>query len=462
MKADPPLIPWVGRLLSFQERIFQELSMIKNSLLLLLCGLWLLSACGENPDPAESSNSNPSTTYNPAVHTLANIALDGADTLALKEKTETAGQAVRSLKQGVSERCDELGRIDGAIYSKLKTQGQGGSIAPCFKNIQFWNSETIYGQYNSSFKDSTGAVGFTEDIWFITDPAGKVHHLPNAPEKGRGFKNEKRIRQYKGKPVYFSHNGFLTSFDLETDEEKIIINTRIDLTPVVFFTKNNGDHIVYKDKAGGKIRRPDGSVESIPEINDSWIYYKNLSNDLTYSRGSYLKNMILDSTSGSIHIWTKALSVTPVALQDWYDNPVIGQPAPLWSLSAYGISNGICEKTNNLIICENRGLILADTSQDVKEIDWTKYETNIGIGGSCVTPNFIYVAGLDKITRINIDLTQFEHVLTNFQTYTLKCLDDNNLIIHGFNTANDEYETFQLLNNVRTMITGNISAFIRY
>lgn len=426
---------------------------MKRFLFLLLGVTLILSACSGS-DPADESS------YDPAVHTLQSVILDGAQTLALKER-ENRQQTLRST-QGITERCDELGKFEGVNYSKLETTGQGGSIIPCFKNIQFWDSQTIYGQYKYQAKPISEPTGdyipYVPYVWFITDPTGNVHHLPNAPKKGRGFKNEKLIRQYQGKPVYFNSQGFLAALNLETDREEIVINTRIDLKPTVIFTKDNGDHIVYKDQAGGKIRRPDGSVESIWKIDDSWIYYKNPSNDLTYGRGGYLKNMILDATG---NITRTGLTVTPVFIETYNANPTIGEPAPPQSISAYGMSQQGCDKINNLIICGTRTLILADTSQDVKEINWTDYETNIGIAGSCVTQNFIYTAGSDKITRINLDLSAFEHVLTNFQPYTLKCLDDNNLIIHGFNTANNEYETFQLLNNVRTMITENISAFIR-
>lgn len=415
---------------------------------LFLPSVALLLATCSGSDPADYSQQS---SYNPAIHTLQSVILDGAQTLALKERETRAGQ--RST-QGIAETCDELGRLDGVNYSQLETKGQGGSIVLCFKNIQFWDSQTIYGQYRPD--------NSTDSVWFITDATGKVHHFPNAPKKGSGFKNGKRIGKYQGKPLFLNPNSYLATLNMETGEEETLINTPVGRFVVI--PKNNGDHIVYKDLSGGKIRRPDNSVENIPEINSYNFYYKNPSGDLTYTGsggigGGGFKNMIMDASG---NILERAASSIPIAYQEWLET--IGVPAP--TVPWYSGSMETCERSDNLMICESpysgvKGFILADSSQDMMEINWF----SLGIYGdnprACLTESFIYVAMGNQITQINKNLSASEPVLTDFQTYTLTCLNDNNLIMHGFNEINFQYETFQLTGNIRTMITENISAFIR-
>lgn len=418
---------------------------------LFLLGVTLLLVACSDSDPADDSRQSG---YDPAVHTLQSVILDGAQTLALKER-ESQQQPLHST-QGIAERCDELGKLEGVIYSQLETKGQGGNITPCFKNIQFWDSQTIYGQYRP---DNSG-----DSVWFITDPTGKVHHFPNAPKKGLGFKNSKRIGQYQGKPLFLNPHSYLATLNMETDEEETLINTPVG--GFVVIPKNNGEHIVYKDLSGGKLRRPNGSAESVPEINNYNFYYKNSSGDLTYRgtggvAGGGFHNMILDATG---NILERAAPSVPVALQAYYDESPIGVPPP--SNPGYSGSMETCERSDNLMICESaysgvKGFLLADSSQDIKEINWNQFGLYGDNPRACLTENFIYIAIGNQITRINKDLSAFEPVLTDFQTYTLTCLGDNNLIMHGFNEINYQYETFQLTGNIRTMITENISAFIR-
>lgn len=410
---------------------------------LYLLGVTLILSACSGSDPADESS------YDPAVHTLQSVILDGAQTLALKER-ESQRQTLRST-QGIAERCDELGKFEGVNYSKLETTGKSGSITPCFKNIQFWDSQTIYGQYRPD--------NSTDSVWFITDATGKVHHFPNPPKRGTGFKNAKKVRQYQGKPIFLSSTGYLATLNMETDQEETLINTPVG--GFVVIPKNNGEHIVYKDLSGGKIRRPDGSVESVPEINTYNFYYKNLSDDLTYNSVRGFKNMILDATG---NILEREASSVPVALQAYYDESPIGVPPP--GNPGYSGSMETCDRSGNLLICESayvKGFLLADSSQDMMEINWFAdfqiYGDNPQV---CLTESFIYISAGNKITRINKDLSASEPVFTDFQTYTLTCLGDNNLIMHGFNEINFQYETFQLTGNIRTMITENISTFIRW
>lgn len=442
---------------------------MKKSFIFLLL-IVLLSACNTD-DPAEIPGENPTPgIYDPAVHTLEQIELEGVQTLVLK-KVEVAPAQSRIANQSVFERCDELGTLDNAVYEKIPVHG---NQTPCFKNVHFWDGKpgTIFGQYRPS--DSS------LDVWFITDAAGKVHHLPKAPKKDAGFKNDKKIREYKGKPVYLTQEDFLATFDMTSDREETVIASRVGRFVVI--PKNNGDHIVYTDLTGGKIRRPDGSIEDLSKsvfteqgirgaVNLTNNFYKNSSNDLTYKQSccqSGYVNMIFDATGD---ILETAASGVPVALQEWLDG-LGGEGGPPGCSLPY---LGSCERDNNLLFCEShysygtviKGFLLADSSQDIKEIKWWE----LGISGvnpaACLTRSFIWYAAGDILNKINKDLSASEEVLSGFNIYTLQCLDDNNLIIHGLNTDNFEYETFQLTitddssDNLRTMITENISEFIK-
>jgi hypothetical protein len=417
---------------------------MKKILVFLSICLFLLIGCSGSDPASEQSAGNPNAPapYNPDIHILQSIALPVSQILALKEREEaTEARTINS----INERCDELGQLDGVSYSKLETLGKdNASLVPCFKNVEFWKDSIIYGQYRP---DNT-----TDSVWFITDQLGGVHHLPNTPKKGLGFKNNKRIRQYKGKPVYLNTESHLTAFNIETDEEETIINTPVGHFVVI--PKNNGEHIVYNDLAGGKIKRPDGQIDNISEINTYKFFYKNKSNDLTYVQSSYFNNMIFDATGSIIE---RAATGVPEAFQDWLgqtDTPLPRGPVLLSAMSE-------CDKTDNLLICGNRGFWTGDSSRDIKEINWS---ADFGIGGAnpktCLTDGFIYYAAGEVLSKINRDLSASEDILTGFEIQVLKCPADNNLIIHALNKDNFEYEIFQLNGNLRTMITEDISYFI--
>lgn len=417
-----------------------------KNLFFLLCLAVFLSACGTNPADTELKkiSLDPTNDAAPIVQMLESVEISHAETLVLK-KVEVESNQSRTPRQSVWERCDELGTLDNAVYNKIPLQG---NQTPCFKNVHFWQPGMIFGQYSPS--DSS------PDVWFITDSNGKVHHLPKAPKKDRGFKNDKIIRKYKGKPVYLTQEDFLTGFDMSSDEEEIVIESRVGR--YVILPKNNGDHIVYTDLVGGKIKRPDGSVDEILYVDLSGSFYKNPGNDIGYTSSLGFLNIIFDATGD---ILEKQASAVPVELQEYFDGPIEsgsvppkGPTRPAWGLTD-------CERDENFILCGDRGFMLADSSQDIKEIDW--YE--LGVSGAnpeaCLTDNFIYYAAGETLHKINKDLSASEEILTDFSVYTLQCLNDDNLIIHGLNAANSQYETFQLNGNIRTMITEDIAQFIR-
>lgn len=436
-----------------------------KKLFIFICLAILLSACGSNPADTELRRISPETGNEESqVQILESVEISSAETLVLKEvEIEVQPNLSRTLKQSVWERCDELGTLDNGVYEKIALHG---NQTPCFKNVHFWDSGMIYGQYKPS--DSS------PDVWFITDANGKVHHLPGTPKKDRGFKNDKSIRKYQGKPIFLTQEDFLAGFDMSTDEEEIIIESRVGR--YVVLPKNNGDHIVYTDLEGGKIRRPDGSlvdlsqtdatiVDGVPVIR-GWVdldnFFKNPSGDLTYktSAGNYF-NMIFDATG---EILETRVSTIPVTMQEWYDNPIIGEPPPRAPGPNCGLTS--CERDENLLLCETsvcpiQGFILADSSQDIQQIDWW----DLGISGTnpvaCLTDDFIYYAAGGSLHKIAKDLSASEEILTDFSVYTLQCPGNDNLIIHGLNIANSLYETFQLNGNIRTMIRENIAQFIR-
>lgn len=436
---------------------------MKKAFIFLLL-IVLLSAC--NPDdPAEIPGENPPPgIYDPAVHTLEQIELSGIQTLVLKEVEvdpaqsgkllNQTTQSGKLLNQSIFERCDELGTLDNAVYAKIPVHG---NQTPCFKNVHFWDGApgTIFGQYRPS--DSS------LDVWFITDAAGKVHHLPKAPKKDAGFKNDKKIRKYKDKPVYLTQEDFLATFDMTADREETVIASRVGRFIVI--SKNNGDHIVYTDLTGGKIRRPDGSVEDLSIIDSSTGrfpvnltggFYKNQSDDIGYTSLIGCKNLTFDTTGDILE--TEA-SAVPVAYQEWLGT--IGVPPPGCPYRFMAGGTGACERDDNLLLCGAEGFLLADSSQDIKGINWQEFGISGGNPAACLTESFIWYAAGDSLTKINRDLSASEEALTGFNIYTLQCLDDNNLIIHGLNTVSSNYETFQLTGNIRTMITENISEFIK-
>lgn len=425
---------------------------MKKILFLLLLVAFALPAC-DAPDPAEipKEGSGPGDT-DPVVHTLESLEISGLRTLVLK-KVEIIPDQSRATSQSVFERCDELGTLDNTVYEPVPLHG---NQTPCFKNVHFWDGGpgAIFGQYRPS--------DLSTDVWFITGEDGKVHHLPGMPQKDQGFKNDKRIRKYKGKPVYLTREDFLASFDMSSDSEEIIIASRVGRYVVI--PKNNGDHIVYTDLTGGKIKRPDGSIEDIPYfVNLTRGFYKNQSDDIGYI-GLGCRNLTFDASGD---ILEKQASAVPVALQEWLDNAVTGTSEPRCPGLFMVGGTGACDRDNDLLLCGANGFLLADSSQDVKEINWSEFGISGANPQACLTDSFIWRAAGGALHKISRDLSASEEILTGFSIYNLQCVDDNTLIIHGLNTVSFEYETFQLTvtdhssDNIRTMITENISQFIR-
>lgn len=433
-------------------------------ILMIILAALMLSCDGSDPASSEDS------AYNSNIHLLSNINLDEADTLALKNRVTpspvSAGVPSQAPSEaGINDRCSELGKLEGVNYTELVTENNGnnqGSFTPCFKNIRFWQEGMIYGQYRP--------IDSSNDVWFITDDNGDVHHIPNGLKKDSGFKNDHLIRQYKGKPMYLNPEGILTSFNTDNDTEEIIINEQIGRFVVI--PKDNGEHIAYHDLNGGKIRRPDDSIEEIPEVNTFKFYYRNSSNDLGYVSTMKFRNMIFDATG---NILDRAKVSNPVAYQYWVDNLEVGSTPPQEALISGSIQ--ACELSDNLMLCEFnlyvKGYIIPDSSQDIQEINWCSFGHCSGLTPtSCTNSEYIYYYSSNnnqapspptrQLTQISRDLSGFEHLLTNIEVTALTCLEDGKLLIKGLNMDSEQQEVFHFdtFTKVKTMITEEITEFI--
>jgi len=442
---------------------------MKLKLCLLILFVSYLYSCGGG-----SPASDPGTQSTPAP--LESIVLNSTnETLVLKDTQSGASNAPSRIS--IAQRCDELGRLEGVQYSKVETRGKNGvNLNPCFKNVHYWKEGMIYGQYRPDINEAY--------VSFLTDVDGNVHHLPDHPKKRLGFKNVKMIDRYNGKPLYLNPNGHVVTFNMETDEEETVINTPVG--HFVVLNKNNGDHIAYHDLAGGKIRRPDGSIEDAKEISNSYnFYYKNGSNDLTYMTSLFgFKNMIFDENGV---ILDRIASVIPVALQDFYDNFVVGDLLPKAPSAGTGIQE--CERSDNMLICYGsynfnalKGYLIASSDQDLKEVKWFEYGVLSAATREpklCLTQDFIYVYSegesgqvIDgvtttilhrRLTQINRDLSDSAHILTNIEIERLSCMENGKLLISGLNmdTSLNEVFHFDPEFKIKTMITESIREFIQ-
>lgn len=438
-----------------------------KNILIILSMIWILSGCGGS-SPAGDTNS---VGISLAV-AIENIDLNGANVLALIETESGASNSPSSNSpsfngistQSISERCDELGRLDGVIYSGLEIINRGGAnITPCFSNVHYLTGDSIYGQYRPDVD------GFY--VSFITDSNGKVHHLQKHPRKTTGFKSDKLIRQYKGKPLYLNSDSFLTSLNLVTGEEEEIINNPVG--HFVILNKNNGENIIYHDLGGGHVIRPNGGIEDIPEINSSRFYYKNGSEDLGYVSTMKFRNMIFNA-DGSINDNTgipAMYSAIPVAYEAFITDASGSLPNPINTAPVIGTSMVTCERSENLLICDGNYLkayVIARSDEDIEEINWCDYEhCNQSKTLMCVNNNYIYFYSSNivdswRLTQINRDLSSFEHIITNIDIDKLTCLSDGKLLISGQNidTAVNENFHFDPVSKIKTMITEPISDFI--
>jgi len=431
----------------------------------------VLSGCGGS-SPAGNSAGIPLTVA------IGTIDLGGADILALKEKEDTGGASGvsgfgRASGQSVSERCDELGRLDGVTYSGLEIRNRGGdNIKPCFKNVHYLTGDSIYGQYRPDIS--------SDYVSFITDSNGKVHHLSKHPKKSTGFKSDKLIRQYKGKPLYLNSEGYLTSLNLETGEEEELINAPVG--HFVILNKDNGENIVYHDLGGGHVIRPDGGIENIPEINASRFYYKNGSEDLGYAASMKFRNIIFNA-DGSINDNTgipAMYSAIPVAYEAFITDPSGSLPDPINTAPVIGTSMVTCTRSENLLLCDGNYLkayVIAGSNEDIKEIQWFNYGV-LANPRICLTQDFIYayseydakqiIDGQEvsvfyrRLTQIKRDLSVFENIINNIDMERLTCLNDGKLLINGRNTDTSINERFHFdpVNRIKTMITEPVSEFI--
>lgn len=410
----------------------------------------MLAASCDDSSPAGSDPAQ----YNPTVHKLEKIELNGAETLALSPADTPVYSGFKIASQ---PSCDDLGELKGAIYERLGFIPGNTEFTPCFKNVGFWKDGAIFGQYRPA--DSS------LDVWFVTDEAGNVHHLPGMPYKDSGFKNGKRIRLYKDKPVYLTPEKRLATFDMSTDEETELTDYAVWRYAVL--RRVDGDHLVYQDIDGaGKRIRPTGATEALGAINNASIFYANESQDLEYNAGMYLKRIVFSQEG---EIVSDASTVVPVAYAEWL-NGAIGEPMPTGPI--FSSSMGSCEKLENIMICGGKGYVIADSSADMREVNWCDFG-HCGILAetqtSCINNNDIFFYSQNtpaygegqKITKINRTLTDYLNIFTNVIISELACSDDGGILVKGYNIDTENGEEFHYKNSIKTFLTAPVSEFIR-
>ena len=416
--------------------------------ILLAMGMGMAACVG---DPASGG----SVAYDPNVHGLEKIDLEGAKTLVLSPADIPASSAAFYVKTKPS--CDDLGKLDGAIYSKLETQSNGkGPVNPCFKNVGFWKDGAIFGQYTP--EDST------QDVWFVTDSEGNVHHLRGTPRGGRDFKNGKRIKLFREKPVYLNEENQLIFFDMSTDEEEIITDSGIDR--FVILHRQDGEHLVYKDEDGaGKRIKPSDETEALGAINDAEIFYENESADLDYNVDVYFKRVVLNAAGNVIDA---AASIVPLAFDEWINAGVPGSTEPKGPIFQNSIEG--CDKDRNLMICGNKGFVISGSAQDMGSIDWCDFGHCSQLNAkSCLNETDIYFYSENNVSPSTRQLTRisrgtngdYEDIFTNIETKLLACAEDGGILVKGYNLDTSGDETFHYKNAVKTMLTAPISDFIR-
>lgn len=401
----------------------------------LLCLCLFFAGCGG--DPADGGSS-----YDPSIHKLSKIELNGAETLALSP-TEVAESPGFQLSSPPS--CDDLGELKGAIYERLGFIPGNDTFKPCFKNVGFWKDGAIFGQYRPA--DSS------DDVWFVTDEEGNVHHLPGTPRRDYGFKNEKRVRLYKGKPVYLNNENKLTSFDMSMDEEAELTSGAV--RRYVVLNRQDGEHLVYQDADGaGKRIKPAGLTEVLGAINDAPIFYANESEDLEYNKGVYLKRVIFDASGA---VMDDSSTVVPQAYAEWLGS--VGEPMPTGPI--FSSSVGDCEKLENVMICGSKGYVIADSSVDIQEVDWNQFEIYGENHIVILCDQGIYFAAGDKITEVQSTIDAHLHIIENISTTDLACSNDGGILVKGYNADFGNEEEFHYKDAVKTFLTAPISEFIR-
>ena len=410
---------------------------MKTSLFSLMICLFfplsfVLQAC-DGSSPASNDKNDP---YIPEIHTLEKIELpEASTTLVLASRDIQASSVMKTLNNGVQSRCEALGSLEGASYQELTTHG---NLTPCFKNIRridHW----IYGQYRPD--DSSN------DVWFITDSVGNVHHLPEAPAQALEFSNVGRIKKLNSRPAYLNQQKNLVSWNFETKEEDTVIPEPVGRwTSIV---KSNGEHIFYTNLEGGQRMKPDKSIERLTELDACKLFYPNKSNDLEYVSEMRFKRMLLDADG---IITDRAASAVPVAYEAWLGT--VGEPMP----DSPVISSVDCVLDDGLLLCGEKGYLVNESGEDMVGIDWSEnfevYGDNPNI---CLSTNYIYFSAGSKLTQIDRDLSAFEHVLTGYDIRDLKCLGDGNLLIK---TSDQTFE-FDPVNKLRTIIPASISSLVK-
>lgn len=419
---------------------------MKKYLLLFLIAAIMLPACGDY-NSAEGGKQ----IYNPDIHTLEKIeGLEGSKTLVLLSNGTQTSVNIEMRINGATERCMELGDVTAGVYRRLETTG---GVIPCFSEIRRWRNRSgiIYGKYRPN--DSSN------DVWFITDAEGSVHHLPSAPVRGSGFKNSHIIKAVNGKAAYLDSYRRLVILRTEDNEEEILLSNPV--SRFVVLSKNDGDHIFYTGLYGGYRKKPDLEVERISEIDSRLFFFRDRDNDIGYiDYNGYFKRIEV-SNDGAIT--ARNASAVPVAYDNWINNPTPGEPMPIGAGFEGSMEN--CNRSENVVVCGWKGFALGGRSIDLQEIDWCDFDhcSWEGEAKSCVNDQFIYFYSpgnsyyQSRLTQISRDFNSFEHIIVNENISDLMCIENSDLLIK---TSSQVYQ-FNPADKIKTILPSSITEFIQ-
>lgn len=364
--------------------------------------------------------------------------------------------------------CYEIGVMDGVNYNRLDTEGD---FTACFKNVNTWQGNQLYGEYRR--------LDVTSDCWhfFITDEAGAVHYLPlkiedtsepgyyfcesTKPKKDGGFANEKLIRPYDGKPAYLRENNQLVYYDLAANEEVVIVECPVSRFLVM--PQSDGDHMVYTGLYGGKRIKPDGSVDDIPEISARQFFYRIPGGDMGYMRAhdQSIRNMWWDGdgnidlpditlTTSQGEVWTWDSRVVPPIMQTITEH--IEAPLGVWPEIKIYNSMPYLNRLGDFIV--GAEIQLTDRTTDIKTVKWCN---DLGICGGphhiALINYFLYAASTapidndpsntsNKLYQVNKDLSEVVMLIDRFQVSQMSAMDNELLLITGYNLTTGQNETF--------------------
>jgi hypothetical protein len=414
---------------------------LKPYLLLYIAVLAIITlysmSCG-NSNPAETETTTPTSQTTP-IEQLATISLDSAAILALKPLAASTDQ---KQTQAASNDCNELGKMNGSHFQSIQTTGVKNL---CFRGVGFYAHNKIYGSYASGGSER----------WFITDSNGKVHHLPEKPKTRRGFKNDKLIKEYKGKPAYVTNNGHIVTFDLSTDTEEIVFEA-FDNKPVrefVVLPKSDGDHLIFDTNEGVKRQKPDGSREDMTELNyaSQPSYFKN-GGSLYYVSPWGGKYFVLD---GEGLIIDGAAEGAPVEFDTWLRTTDTPKP------KAPNIDTDDCQRLTlpgkSIMICNscptclnpqtyNKIYRVPAIDKDIETVDlWAEYNGyNDNYTQACGGEVLFFLGG-DKLTVFD-DIGKTSQVATDqYQINKLWCVSDSEVFFEGRDISDDSIKTVKVI-----------------